>query len=235
MGRQHASSVRERRGANAHADSSAFAAEDFGMRHAVVRFVSQKVALEELEPFVRNGQQLVTGKPLKRFGAMRPRELLANWLLCAVADTFTVDHRFSFTSDPVGGDGVIIDETTGETWSTEHVFASARPGGGPPVDGDDVVLQRILAKWNKGAAAYAEGKTLVVMAEGIGTWNPTSIARQLPAPLRFDAVWVVALHRGGLDGYHYDVSRLDLTRGAAPIWRVSIAPDFGAWKVATVG
>jgi hypothetical protein len=30
------------------------------------------MGLEELEPFIRNGGHLQTGKPFKRFGGMRP-------------------------------------------------------------------------------------------------------------------------------------------------------------------
>ena len=41
------------------------------------------MGLKELEPFVRNGEHLQTGKPFKRFGGMRSREILANWLLRA--------------------------------------------------------------------------------------------------------------------------------------------------------
>ena len=165
---------------------------------------------------------------------MRSRELLANWLLCAVADTFTADHRFAFSSDPLGGDGVIIDELTGETWRTEHVFAYAGPAKAPPSDGDAFILSRIVGKRDKGGRAYASGKTLVVMAEGIGVWNPTTVARQLPTPLHFEAVWVVALHRAAADGYQYDVARLDITHGVAPVWRVRIAPDFDTWRVEAV-
>lgn len=207
------------------------------MKHAVVRFRSQQVALKELEPLVRNGRHLQSGRPFARFGAMRSRELLANWLLCAVADTFTADHRFSFTSDPVGGDGIIVDELTGETWLTEHVLARAVPNKSQHNDrnGNEVILGQILAKRDKGGAAYANSKTLVVMAECVGGWNPTTVARNLPAPLHFEAVWVVALHAGGNGGYEYDVSRLDLTRGAAPVWRVSIGPDFDSWVVGEIG
>lgn len=58
--------------------------------------------------------------------------MLANWLLCAVANTFT-DHSFAFPTYPLGGGSVIADELTGETWPTEHVIAypgpTARTGG----------------------------------------------------------------------------------------------------------
>ncbi len=201
------------------------------MKHAVVKFKSLEIVLRELEPFVRNGQHLLTGRPFNQFGGMRSREMLANWLICVVANKFAGDHSFVFTSDPVGGDGIIVDERTGETWPTEHVLAYHGPKHISPKDDDDYILQQIEAKLEKGGASYAEGKTLIVMAEGIGAWNPTQTAKRLPKPLHFDAVWTVALHAATCGMYQYDVARLDLSRGAAPVWRVSITSDFNSWTV----
>jgi hypothetical protein len=48
---------------------------------------------------------------------MLPREAWANWLLCAVANAVGGTEHFTFiTTDPVGGDGVISDTKTDETW-----------------------------------------------------------------------------------------------------------------------
>jgi hypothetical protein len=76
------------------------------MKYPVTRFKSLAVALKELEPFVRNGQHLQTGKPFKKMGGMRSREILANWLLC-VAINSTETRELEFSSDPVCGDGLI--------------------------------------------------------------------------------------------------------------------------------
>lgn len=51
------------------------------MKYPVRRFKSLAVALKELEPFIRNGEHLQTGRPFAKFGGMRSREMLANWLL----------------------------------------------------------------------------------------------------------------------------------------------------------
>jgi hypothetical protein len=41
--------------------------------------------------------------------------------------------------------------------------------------------------------------------------------------------------QGVEDGEHvYAVTRLDLSRGNAPVWRVRIAKDFDDWKVELV-
>jgi hypothetical protein len=85
------------------------------------------IALKEMEPYIRNGQHLQTGKPFKNFSDMRSREVLANWLICAVQNAEHGTERFTFTSDPVGGDGVFCDTETGETWPSEHVMVPHLP------------------------------------------------------------------------------------------------------------
>ena len=81
-------------------------------------------------------------------------------------------------------------------------------------------------------AAYASGKTLVVLLNAAaGKWLPTKVARQVPEEIDFEAVWVVGL-QGVKDGeYVYGVTRLDLSRGNAPVWLVRIAKDFDGWEV----
>ena len=45
------------------------------MKYPATQFKSLAAALKEIEPFVRNGQHLQTGKPFERFGGMRSREI----------------------------------------------------------------------------------------------------------------------------------------------------------------
>lgn len=201
------------------------------MKYQVTRFKNLKVALKELEPFIRNGEHLQTGKPFKRFGGLRSRELLANWLLCVAVNSASQSNRLTFSSDPLGGDGVIRDSETEETWQTEHVLV-------PRADGDDtedvktLILKQIELKQSKGGTAYASGKTLVVFLNtGGGVWSPNEVTKRLPTPLYFEAVWVVGLQ--GVEGgeYTYNVTRLDLRQGNAPVWRVRIGKYFDAWEV----
>jgi len=201
------------------------------MKYPVTRFKSLKVALKELEPFIRNGQHLQTGKPFARMGDMRSREAVANWLMCVAINSNVQADRLTFLSDPLGGDGIIYDTMTEETWPTEHVMIpSAR--GGEDTDVEALILGAIEQKRNKGGAAYAAGKTLVVFQNAAGQpWKPNRVARQLPDPLHFDAVWVVGL-QGVEDGsYVYQATRLDLSRGNAPAWRVRVSKDFDDWRV----
>jgi hypothetical protein len=208
--------------------------ESFGaprpMKYPVRRFKSLAVALKELEPFIRNGAHLHTGKPFERFGGMRSREILANWLLCVTANAAD-NQQFTFSTDPTGGDGIICDTESEDTWPTERVMV-------PPLPRDDArnaeekILAAIEQKRAKGGAAYAAGKTLIVFLEGNGeAWFPNRIARRLPQPLLFEAVWVVSLRSAECGRYVYNVTCLDCASGDAPAFLVSIAEDFNSWTV----
>jgi hypothetical protein len=195
------------------------------------------VALHELERFIcRSGDHLQTGKPFKQFGGMRSREMLANWLLCVVGNYAQQADQLTFSSDPIGDDGIITNAVTGETWLTEHVLVPRIPVG-KSADIEALILKAIARKQAKGGAAYASGKTLVVFSNaGDHTkWFPNRVARQLPGTVDFAAVWVVALQTVEADGaYVYDVTLLDLSAGNAPTFLVRIAPDFGSWVVGQI-
>jgi len=161
---------------------------------------------------------------------MRSREVLANWLLCVTVDA--VDNRqLMFSSDPTGGDGIIEDSATGQTWPTEHVFIPHQSSGGK-LDAKTLILDAINHKRAKGGAAYASGKTLVVfLDEGAGEWFPNRVARELPDPLYLAAVWVVGLQKVEDGAYTYGVTLLDLSGGNAPTYLVQINKGFDAWDV----
>lgn len=76
------------------------------MKYRVARFKSLKICLKELGPFIRNGEHLQTGKAFKRFGGLRSREILANWLIC-VAVNYSASQpdrlTFEICSDLVYG------------------------------------------------------------------------------------------------------------------------------------
>lgn len=203
------------------------------MKPRIIRFKSPKIALKELQPYISDGKYIQTGKPFKRFDGLRPRELIANWLICATANFVHGSDRFTFTSDPFGGDGIIHDTATDQTWPTEHVLVPRAPKG-ETSDIEALILKAIKSKQEKGGAAYANGKTLVVFLNAVGAWHPTRIGKQLPEPLHFDSVWVTALQGVENGDYIYTASQLDLSQGHVPAWRVRIRKDFDSWEVATV-
>ncbi len=153
-----------------------------------------EVALKTLEPYIKNATHLQTGKPFQNFGDMRSREAVANWLLCATINA--VEQRqlsFTTTNDLIGGDGIIHNEKTGDIFPTEHVMVPSQQTG---KDAQSLILKAIDDKRNKGGAAYASGKTLVVFVNAdTGEWFPNKVARALPAPLYFETVWLVSLQQ----------------------------------------
>lgn len=205
------------------------------MKYPVTQFKSLAVALKELEPFIRNGEHLQTGKPFEKFDGMRSREVLANWLLC-VAINAADGVELTFSSDPIGGDGIIRNAATDETWPTEHVMVP-RLREGETGNAEALILNAIEQKRLKGGAAYARGKTLIVFLEAgtaAGQWLPNRVARQLPQPLHFATAWVVGL-KGVEEGeYVYSVAHLDVSGGDAPTLLVRINKEFDAWNVTRI-
>jgi hypothetical protein len=205
------------------------------MRQKTTKFESMAVALRELEPFINSGAHLETGKPFSQFDNLRSRELVANWLICAVMNALDGGgERMEFHSDPAGGgDGIIVDTKTDETWPTEHVLVP-RPRSGDQPDIEALICQAVADKQKKGGSAYARGKTLVVfLNSGGGEWKPNRVTRNLPQH-GFGAVWVMGLC-GESDGeYLYGVANLHLEAGNAPALLVHIAKDFSSWCVLPV-
>jgi hypothetical protein len=205
------------------------------MKYEVTQFKNLQVALKELEPFIRNGKHLETGRPFKRFGRLLSRELLGNMLVCVVANHAYGADRFTFVSSPddIGGDGIIRDTVTGETWPTEHVLVPEVSGQQARIEAR--ILTAIASKQAKGGAAYASGKTLVVfLNSGGGQWFPDKVARQLPEPLNFESVWVVGLQSAEGGRYTYTATQMDKGRDTAANWRVRIGENFDDWDVTPV-
>ncbi len=222
----------------AHEDEIVQRLVEIGLEAEAIETVTEVTLADGMKIRARRSDQaqpLRTGRPSKAFKGMLPREIWANWLLCAAINGATGRDNLEFTTDPTGGDGIIWDTSTNETWPTEHVFV-------PPVRDDDsastemLILAAIKAKNDKGALAYAGGKTLVVFVDaGAGAWFPNRILRGLPEPLHFDLVWLISLHGVAEDGsYSYDVVGLYWDGGNAPTWRISISPDFLTWRVQRV-
>ena len=201
------------------------------MNHNVRRFKNMEAALKELSRFILEPSHLQSGGPFKNFGNMRSREAVANWLICAAVNS-TGQRELTFTSDPVDGDGILMDTKTGETFPTEHVMVPRQRGAGAGADAHKLILDAIDPKRKKGGAAYATEKMLVVFLDAdAGEWFPNRVAKSLPDPLYFDSVWVVGLQPVKDGEYAYGVTLLDVTGGNAPTFIVRINKTFDDWTV----
>ena len=212
------------------------------MKYHVTHFKSLRVALKELEPFIRNGKHLTSGKPFKKLGGMRSREALANLLVCvAFNSTIPIEdenatrvERLTFYSDPLGGDGIIWDTVAEEPWPTEHVMVPNIKIA-EKLDIEQRILKAIEQKNSKGGSAYASGKTLIVLVDFAGgPWHPNRVAKKLPQPFHFDVAWIVGLQKVESSEYVYGVSLLDVTNGNAPVCEIRITEKFDAWQVSWV-
>ncbi len=206
------------------------------MKYQVTRFKNLAIALKEIEPFVRDGNHLTTGKPFRRFGGLRSREILGNWLICAVVNANAGKDCFTFTSDPQGGDGVIVNVQTNETWLTELVMV-----GKPrtPHETASSIECRVLHAYNskveKGGSAYAAGKTLIIFLDaGGGEWHPRKVAQRLPMDLVFADAWIFSLLPLEDGKYVYGVSQLGDLERQASTWVVRIDDQFTSWDVELV-
>jgi hypothetical protein len=202
-------------------------ATDGMMKYAVKHLKNLAVALKELEPHIRHGRSLQV-HPEFRSIRQRPRELLANWLLCAVGCASRGRETLVISQDPLGGDGLITDRETGEQMFTEHVYIPPHAG----TDFGELTVKALEHKVKKGDA-YAAGLTLIILSEATGLWHPNRLARQIAGTHKFKGVWVVHLDaRAIAEGrYAYLVAELDVSAGDAPVSRVAIAEDFGSWSV----
>lgn len=197
------------------------------MKYQVKQLKNLTIALKELEPHVRHGRSLQVHPEFKSI-KQRPRELLANWLLCAVGCDARGKEALVIAEDPLGGDGLIIDKETDEKMFTEHVYV-------PPQAETDLgarVIEALEHKVKKGEE-YAKGRTLIIFSDATGVWYPNRVARQIAGTHKFEGVWMIALDAAAVaEGqYAYNVTELDVDGGDAPISRVTIADDFSSWTV----
>lgn len=200
------------------------------MKYRIKQLKNQAVALKELEPHIRHGRSLQVHPEFKSI-KQRPRELLANGLLCAVGCAERGKETLAVAEDPLGGDGLIIDRETGEQMFTEHVYVPQRGEG----DVGELVVRALEHKVKKGDA-YAEGRTLVILSDAIGKWYPNRVARQIAGTHKFNGVWVMHLDAASVaqGRYSYMVAELDVSEGDAPVSQVTISKDFESWVVERV-
>lgn len=197
------------------------------MRYSVKLLKNLTVALKELEPYIRDGRSLQVHREFKSF-KQRPRELLANWLICAVVCDARGEEALAIAEDPFGGDGLIFDRKTDETMFAEHVYIPPRAAS----DISALIVEAVEHKAKKGDE-YAKGQTLVILSDATGRWFPNRVSREIMGRHKFNGVWLVALDAPALarGQYAYNVAELDVSVGDAPVCCVMIAEDFCSWKV----
>ena len=136
-----------------------------------------QIVLGDMEPWVKNPNVLYSG----RAGNMKllPREIIANWLLCAVGNSAGDTDSLTFCNDPFGGgDGIIIDRDSGEQMVTEHIFVPKHQNNGNK-SAEDLIVEAVEKKQNKGGKSYSEGKHLIIFCDGIGILFPNKVGNRI--------------------------------------------------------
>lgn len=159
--------------------------------------------------------------------AMRPRELLANWLLCVVLCE-TTGHDWTLSDDPTGGDGIILNRSSSTCFLTEHVFVPP-PHATTQKPVAEQIEDAIRIKSSKGDH-YAKDRTLIVFCEAHGNWFPNKVGKSVDGTHGFEAIWVAGLE-GVQDGkYVYWMTRIE-SATASPAWKIHISTDFTNWII----
>jgi len=199
--------------------------------HKVTRIKDLKIILSDFELVVKDPRFLRVGRDFSNF-KLRPREAWANWLLCVIGNFEAGDDDLTFSTDPTGGDGLIVSKKTGKLMRTEHVFSPAQ--NIKDLTSAEQQIEIAIAHKIKRGRDYAKGKQLVVFSEAVGSWTPNRLAKKLVGTHYFDSIWVVALRSSGDSGYDYTVSEMQLIGDFAPIWEVKITSLFNSWQVVRV-
>lgn len=199
------------------------------MKYRVTQIRDLKSVLKDMEAFIKDPRYLRIGRDLSNF-SLRPREILANWLMCVVGNHISREDGLTFTEDPTGGDGVIRNRQSGECFLTEHVFV----GVPQTVTGNSVeymIVNAVEHKKKKGTA-YAKGKHLVVFSEAKGSWLPNRVGKIIDQQHSFESVWAVGLENVSGSVYNYWVVLFGASH--SPSWRVSVDFDRCEWTIGQI-
>lgn len=152
------------------------------MHYDVTQFNNMKIALKGMEPFIRDGEHLQTGKPFEKFDGLRSKELPGNWLVCAAPNSIRTAEELAFTSDLAGSDVLIYDNAAKRAWPTEHFVVPRQDSGG--ASAEEFIRKAIATKQEKGRRSCASGKTLVVFVNaGLGDWHPNKVTGNFLTPI----------------------------------------------------
>jgi hypothetical protein len=204
-----------------------------GMKFDVRAFKNMEIALSEIWPRI-SAAELKNGRPVEKFGNLLPREIWANWLLCAALNSERQpDEQLVFTTNPESmiGDGVIYDQKGKGAWRFEHVYVRPQSPTEPTTI-EALISSAAGDKQQKGYKAYASGKTLLVYVDAGGgrIWHPNKAAKAIPSNDFLD-VWAVSFAGAVTYEWIYGVALLSAEGVDAPTFQVRINKQRPRWSV----
>lgn len=189
-----------------------------------------KVALKDMEPYVKDANYLIKGREFTNF-SLRPREAWANWLVCVVLRKFYGD-AITFAEDTIG-DGFLVDKKNNIAIPTEHVSALENPHNKQP-KGETRVIEAINKKIKRGPD-YAQGKILVVFFDGAEEFLRSKIRESIKGRHNFISIFCVGLLTVDENGYGYVVTEFREEYGDKSLsFKVQINSDFTNWEVSQI-
>ena len=198
------------------------------MRYNVTQIRDLSAVLRDIAPNIANPKTLHVGRKYTNFSLL-PREVLANWLVCAVMNFADRRDSWTFADDPTGGDGLIVGREARTGWPTEHVFIPKSREG---KTFEDQLVDAVQLKQKKGDA-YATGKALLIFSDANGgKWYPNRVGRQIEGQHKFDCVWAVGLQQGDGKANTYWVVCFTWLHSAA--WLVHVNLDAIEWSVTDI-
>ena len=197
------------------------------MRHKVTTIRDLKSVLNDIVPSIKDPRYLYSDREVRNF-RLRPREILANWLICSVKNHEVGPDTWTFSTDPPGGDGLIVKRSTRIGWPTEHIFIpTLKSSQNESVE--DLMIKAVEHKHQNGEA-YAKGKQLVIFADvSREKWFPNQVCRKIKGQHSFDSVWAVGLEQ--TDGNDYDYWVVCFDELPSQVWKVYIDMDSTEWNV----
>lgn len=184
-----------------------------------------KIALKDMEPWVKNPQFLHNGSRIKNFSLL-PREAWANWLLCVVLRNIHGED-ITFAESPIG-DGIIVNKKMKMGIVVEHVAAMDFPSSKPLPKGEGRIIQAINHKIARGSE-YAKNKYLVVFFDGAGEVYRNKVREAINGKHNFKGIYAIGLLRIDEKGYAYSVT--EFHEKFSTTFKVQINPEFTDWSI----
>ncbi len=164
------------------------------------------------------------------FFNMRPREALANRLLCAVFQSRGT-KGITFQEDS-NWDGIILDRETWKSFPVEHVSALHDPVYILP-SWEDRIIDAINKKIAK-KPPYPKWTHLVVFFDGAGEWYRNKVRENIKWRHDFEMVYCIGLMSKGWDWYAYSVTQMPPMIDNSFTFKVQFNPDFTDWTVSQI-
>lgn len=162
-----------------------------------------------MEPMIRNPKFLRNWRDRKKI-SLRPREALANRLLCAVLRNIYNDD-IVFAGDGEC-DGIIFNKTTNQWIKTEHVAAMNFPNVNKSQELTERILTAIQLKIDKDKEykekwkEYAKNKYLIVFFDGDWTRYRNRVRESIRGKHPFKMLYCIGLLSIDRNGHAYSVT-----------------------------